>query len=488
MNTYIGIDLGTSGVKLILASPDGEILSQVTKNYSVSYPNPGWTEQAPEDWLSAVRLGVSELLCGKDKSAVKGISFGGQMHGLVVLDENDSVIRPCILWNDGRTEKQTEYLNNSVGTEKLKALTGNIAFAGFTAPKLLWMRENEPESYKKISKIMLPKDYLAYMLSGAFASDCSDAAGTLLLDVEKRKWSDEMCDICGINAEKLPKLYESYDVIGCLKAEYAELWGIGRDVKIIIGAGDNASAAVGCGAVKNGSCNISLGTSGTVFISADSYTVGGAVHSFCHSNGRYHMLACILSAASCRKWWLEDIWGTDDYSLDDSETEKADTDGLYFLPYLSGERSPHNDVSIRGAFLGLSANTKRAEMSRAVIEGVSFAIRDCIESARDSGIDVTRATVCGGGAKSRVWRQILADILNLPLDIPKTEQGPSYGAAMLAMVGCGEYENVEEAADSVIKITDTVYPREISSERYEKRYRVFKQIYPTLKNLDLSGK
>ncbi len=485
MNTYIGIDLGTSGVKLILVSSDGEILSQVTKNYNVIYPNPGWTEQAPSDWVEAVDFGMKELLEAQDKAAVRGISFGGQMHGLVVLDKKDNVIRPCILWNDGRTEKETVYLNNIVGEHALKDMTGNIAFAGFTAPKLLWMREKEPKNFARIAKIMLPKDYLAYNLSGNFASEYSDAAGTLLLDVKKRKWSKHMCDICEITEEQLPKLYESYDVIGNLKPELADKWGLSKDVKIIIGAGDNAAAAVGCGAVKNGSCNISLGTSGTVFISSNKYSVGGAIHSFCHANGKFHLLGCILSAASCRKWWLEEILGSKDYNSDDSDAFSASSDGLYFLPYLSGERSPHNDVNIRGAFLGLSADTTKAQMSRAVMEGVSFAIRDCIESARAQGIKVERATLCGGGAKGNVWRQMLSDILGIPLDIPKTEQGPSYGGAMLAMVGCGEYESVAIAAEAIVQVTETVQPRKDFSKKYKKRYEVFKQLYPALKGIKL---
>ncbi len=486
MNTYIGIDLGTSGVKLILVSPNGEILSQVTKSYDVIYPAPGWTEQSPADWVNAVKFGVSELLEGQDKTSVRGISFGGQMHGLVVLDENDEVIRPCILWNDGRTEKETKYLNEVVGERALKAMTGNIAFAGFTAPKIIWMRENEPENFARIAKIMLPKDYLAYVLSGVFASEYSDAAGTLLLDVENRKWSKMMCDICSVKPEMLPTLYESYDAIGTLKPKYAALWGIYDDVKITIGAGDNASAAIGCGAVENGACNISLGTSGTVFVSSDRFAVGGAIHSFCHANGKHHLLACILSAASCRKWWLEDILGNVDYISDDRSIEKASTDGLYFLPYFMGERSPHNDVNIRGAFLGLSANTTKAEMSRAIIEGVSFAIRDCIDTSRDLGIAVTHSTLCGGGAKSLVWRQILSDIIGIPLDIPQTEQGPSYGAAMLAMVGCGEYENIEDAAKAIVKITDRVTPNDESKAYYEKRYAIFKNIYPALRDLKLN--
>ena len=288
MNTYIGIDLGTSSVKLLLVGEDGKIISTHTEKYPISYPHSGWSEQNPEDWLDAIKRGVNNLLDGHNHSSVKGISFGGQMHGLVVLDKNDSVIRPCILWNDGRTEKQTEYLNGVIGKEKLSTLTANIAFAGFTAPKILWIKENEPENFAKIAKIMLPKDYIAYMLTGKHCTDLSDASGMLLLDVKNKCWSEEMCNICSVKPEWLPTLYESYEAVGEIKAEYAELWELSESVTVAAGAGDNAAAAIGTGIVGDGGCNISLGTSGTVFISQDGFSVDSknALHSFCHANGK----------------------------------------------------------------------------------------------------------------------------------------------------------------------------------------------------------
>ena len=488
MNTYIGIDLGTSSVKLLLTDAKESILSEVSESYDVSYPKAGWTEQSPELWLKAVENAIPRLLEGQDAESVKGISFGGQMHGLVILDKNDEVIRPCILWNDGRTEKETEYLNTVLGKEKLSSFTGNIAFAGFTAPKILWIKENEPENFAKIKKIMLPKDYIAYMLSGCFATDLSDASGMLLLDVKNRCWSREMCEICGIREEQLPSLYESYEVIGKIKPSVAEKFGLASDVKIIIGAGDNAAAAVGTGAVGDGDCNISLGTSGTVFIASDNFSVDGrnALHSFCHASGKWHLMGCILSAASCRKWWLEDILGDDDYVASDKETEECkDGGGVYFIPYLSGERSPHNDVNIRGAFFGLSATTTRAEMSRSIMEGVAFAIRDCLEVARGNGVSPKSTTLCGGGAKSHIWRQIMADVLNIPVRILNTEQGPSFGAAILAAVGCGEYKSVKEAAEKITKVSETVKPRPESVEKYERKYRVFRQLYPAICKIEI---
>ena len=302
---YIGVDLGTSAVKLLLMDESGKVLNIVSKEYPISFPKPGWSEQNPCDWWEQTVAGLIELTKDFDRSAVAGISFGGQMHGLVVLDENDNVIRPAILWNDGRTQKETDYLNNVIGKEKLSELTGNIAFAGFTAPKILWMKKHEPDNFAKIKKIMLPKDYLAYKLSGSFSTDVSDASGMLLMDVKNRCWSKEMLDICGITEEMLPKLYESFEVVGTLKREIAEALGLSADVKVIAGAGDNAAAAVGTGTVGEGMCNISLGTSGTIFISSKKFGVDehNALHSFAHADGHYHLMGCMLSAASCNKWW-----------------------------------------------------------------------------------------------------------------------------------------------------------------------------------------
>ena len=306
---YIGVDLGTSAVKLLLMNEQGEIQKITSREYPLSFPQPGWSEQNPYDWYEQTIDGLKELLSECDKHQVAGISFGGQMHGLVVLDAQDCVIRPAILWNDGRTIPQVDYLNETIGRTRISSYTANIAFAGFTAPKILWMRDEEPDNFARINKIMLPKDYLAYRLSGSFCTDYSDASGMLLLDVKNRCWSREMLELCGITEEQLPKLYESYEVVGTLRPEIAEELGLSSAVKVIAGAGDNAAAAVGTGTVGDGQCNISLGTSGTIFISSERFGVDShnALHSFAHADGKYHLMGCMLSAASCNKWWMDEI-------------------------------------------------------------------------------------------------------------------------------------------------------------------------------------
>ena len=483
---YIGLDLGTSALKLLLMSGQGEICKIISKEYPISFPKPGWSEQNPVDWWNAAVDGIRELVRDVvDKNQIKGISFGGQMHGLVVLDKDDHVIRPAILWNDGRTAEECKYLNEVVGTEKLSQYTANIAFAGFTAPKILWMQKHEPENFRKIHKIMLPKDYLAYRLSGVFCTDVSDASGMLLFDVEHKCWSEEMLNMCGIKREQVADIYESYEAVGTITPEAAGELGLPQNVKIIAGAGDNAAAAIGTGTVGDGRCNVSLGTSGTIFISSKNFGVdeNNALHSFAHADGHFHLMGCMLSAASCNKWWMEDIIGTKEYGKEQESVQNLGENHVFFLPYLMGERSPHNDPDARGAFIGMSMDTKRSDMTLAVLEGVAFAMRDSLEVAKSLGIDIKRTTICGGGAKSLLWRKIMANVLNLEVDIIESEEGPGYGGAILAAVGCGEYDSVEEAAKKLVKVVDTVKPDSELVKKYEKRYKIFRQIYPNLKFL-----
>lgn len=486
MKTYIGIDLGTSSVKVLLVGEEGHVLNTVSETYPVSYPHPGWSEQDPDLWLAAVDKAVQRLLKGRsrDTENVCGIGFGGQMHGLVVLDKEDRVIRPCILWNDGRTEEETKYLNEVIGKDKLSEWTANIAFAGFTAPKLLWMKKNEPENFAKISKIMLPKDYLAYKLTNTFCTDYSDASGFLLLDVKNKRYSKEMLDICGITESQLPKLFESYEVVGTVNKDWAEKWGIRENVVVVAGAGDNAAAAIGTGTVNEGDCNISLGTSGTVFISSDKFSVdkNNSLHSFDHANGKYHLMGCILSAASCNAWWMNVLDTTDFAKEQEGLVEKMGDNSLFFLPYLMGERSPHNDVNAKGAFIGIRPTTTRYDMTMAVMEGVAFALRDCIEIARANGIVINSTKICGGGAKSHLWRKIIANVCGVTVKVPTIEEGPSYGGAILAMVGDKRYASVEAACDAVIRTRTTVDPVPEIAAKYNNKYETFRVLYPALKD------
>ncbi len=480
---YVGIDLGTSAVKLLLMDGEGKIHKIVSKEYPLYFPNPGWSEQKPEDWYEQSIAGLKELLSECDKSQVAGISFGGQMHGLVILDKDDNVIRPALLWNDGRTFEECDYLNNVIGKDKLSEYTANISFTGFTAPKILWVKNKEPENFAKIEKIMLPKDYLAYKLSGSFCTDVSDASGMLLFDVKNRCWSKEMMEICDVKESQLAKIYESYETVGTLKADVAAELGLSTNVKIVAGAGDNAAAAVGTGTVGDGRCNISLGTSGTIFISSKTFGVdeNNALHSFAHADGSYHLMGCMLSAASCNKWWMEEIMKTDDFVGEQKAIDKLGENHVYFLPYLMGERSPHNNPNARGTFIGMTMDTSRADMYQAVLEGVAFALRDSFEVAKSLGIKIERTKICGGGAKSPLWKKMIANILGVKVDVIESEEGPGYGGAMLAAVACGEFASVEEAADKLVKVIDTVEPDPELVKKYDDRYQQFKQIYPTVK-------
>ena len=482
---YIGVDLGTSAVKLLLMDAKGKIINIVSKEYPLFFPHPGWSEQNPLDWYENTMEGIRDLGSDTDKSQVAGISFGGQKHGLVALDEKDQVIRPAILWNDGRTGEETDYLNQVIGKEKLSEYTANIAFAGFTAPKILWMRKHEPENFARIAKIMLPKDYLAYRLSGSFCTEVSDASGMLLLDVKNRCWSKPMLEICGITEEMLPTVYESYEVVGSLKPDLAAELGLSKEVKVIAGAGDNAAAAVGTGTVGDGKCNLSLGTSGTLFVSSRKFGVdaNNALHSFGHADGHYHLMGCMLSAASCNKWWEEDILRTKDFQGEQAEIGKLGENSVFYLPYLMGERSPHNNPKARAMFIGMSMDTTRADMTQAVLEGVAFGLRDSLEVARSLGNHITSSRICGGGAKSPLWRRIIANVMNLKLEIVESEEGPAMGAAILAAVGCGEYPDVETAAKQIVHVVETVEPEEELVRKYEERYQKFREIYPTVKAL-----
>lgn len=430
---YIGIDLGTSSVKLLLMDEAGKIERIVSREYPISFPHPGWSEQNPDDWYRETLRGLGELLEGIDKTRVAGIGLGGQMHGLVILDENDKVIRPAILWNDGRTSEENDYLNNVIGKERLSEYTANISFAGFTAPKILWVKNNEPENFARIRKLMLPKDYIVYKLTGVHATDVSDASGTLLLDVKNRCWSKEMCNICGVREEILPGLFESYECVGTVLPRIAEELGLPEGVRVADGAG--------------------------------------------------HLMGCMLSAASCNRWWMDEIIGTKDYAKEQADIKRLGENHVYYLPYLMGERSPYNNPNARAVFIGMTMDTTRSDMTQAVLEGVAFALRDSFEVAKSLELAVERTKICGGGAKSPLWKKIIANVLNVAVDVAETEEGPSFGGAMLAAVACGEYESVKAAAEKMVKVVETVEPEPELAAKYEARYRQFRQIYPACRGL-----
>lgn len=484
---FIGIDIGTSATKLLLMDEKGSVLRLVQKTYPTCFLEPGWSEQNPESWWKAVCAGIPELLDGFDAGEVKGMGACGQMHGLVTLDKNDRIIRPAILWNDSRTRYQVDYLNHDVGRATLARHTGNVAYTGFTAPKLLWMREEEPENFGRVARMMLPKDYVNYRLTGVHSTDFSDASGTLLLDVEHKRWSKTMLSICGLRERQVPELFESSEVIGEVMPDVADALGLPHGVKVCAGAGDNAAAAVGTGSVGAGHCNIVMGTAGTILIPTEGYLCDkeNQLHAFCSADGGWNLMGCILSAAGCARWWVEDVVGTRDYPSEEERIQESNLgqNGVYFLPYLMGERTPHNDPRARGAFVGMRMDTTRADMTQAVLEGVAFALRDCLQVARAEEVDVNASTICGGGTHSRLWNSIVADILGIPLIITQTEQAPAFGAAMLASVAYGVYPSVKDCSRRLVHLKETVWPDRRIIASYQGHYFTWHQMYPALKGI-----
>jgi len=478
---YLGIDLGTSAIKLLLVDNDGEIIESVSKDYPVSYLNGNWAEQNPMDWWNACYDGLKEI---KNKNKIKGISFSGQMHGLVILDNEDKVIRPAIIWCDQRTVAECKELNSH--SIDIKEITGNEVLTGFTLPKLLWIKNNEIENFKKISKIMLPKDFIAYKLSGVFATDYSDASGMSIMNIKKKQWSKKILNLMEIKCENLPSLYESFEVIGKVKNDIANKLGLPNSIKIIIGGGDQAVGAVGVGAVKEGILSVALGTSGVVFACSDIFIRDEKfrLHSFCHSNGKYHQMGVTLSASGALKWWVEGVnkeKNYEKYTLDASKV-KPGSNNLFFLPYLMGERTPHNDPDARGTFIGITPTHTKADMTRSIIEGVSFALMDTLSLLKDMNIPIDSIRISGGGSKSELWKQILADIFGHEIVSINSSEGPALGAAILAMVGCKEFSNVEKACEVIIKETNRVKPSK-NREIYKTLYSKYKKIYPLIKDV-----
>jgi len=477
---FIGLDLGTSGLKGTMLDEKGTVIDKITIAYSLSMPQIGYSEQDPLTWLNAAKEAIKKLSKGREKD-ITGLSIAGQMHGLVLLDQNDQVIRPCILWNDGRSVEETDYLNTTIGEDVLLNHTGNIAFAGFTLPKLLWVKAHEPENYARIAKIMLPKDFIAYQLTGIFASDYSDLSGTLFFDCEHKRYSERMLEIAGITEEVLPTPFPSTASIGLLKPEF----GLPHCL-MTIGGGDNACAAIGTGVLEDGEAMISLGTSGTIFLPTSTFLLPkeSCIHSFDDANNNYHLMGCILSASSCNKWWLGKVLCEDDFSEFAIPLEKLGHNDVFFAPYLMGERSPYNDVKVRGAFVNLSLSTTKEEMSQAILEGIGFAFNDCLMAARKLGLPVEAVRVSGGGSRNVAMLHILADVLNVSVVTLKTEEGPSFGAAILAMVGAGLYQDLATATKAIVKINETILPDPERVTLYSKKYETFHKIYPLLKQLE----
>lgn len=498
---FIGIDLGTSAVKLLLMDEEGTVWNTVTEEYPICFPKPGWSEQNPSDWFEKTMAGLKKLTQGIDRSQIRAVSYSGQMHGLVALDEEDRVIRPAILWNDGRTGRETDWLNQEIGKEWLSEQTANIAFAGFTAPKILWMQHHEPELFRRIRKIMLPKDYVNYRLTGQFCTDYSDAAGTLLLDVRNRCWSEEMLRLCGISESVLPRLCESFEQTGTLLPEIAAELDFPDTVFAAAGAADNAAAAVGNGIIGTGAegtgegtghspaaaggCSLSLGTSGTILIPSSQFcpVPSNALHVFSHADGGWYMMGCMLSAASCWKWWTEQVLHTSDNDTEQAQIESLGHNRVFYLPYLMGERSPHNDPNARAAFIGMDASTTRADMNQAVLEGVLYGLRDSLEIARAQKNAPSFARICGGGAKSPLWKKLAANILGLPVEVPANEEGPAFGAAILAAVAGGAFPSVPAAVEKLCRVKETVLPEEPLVKAYEEGYETFRLLYPALKKV-----
>ena len=498
MKYVLGIDLGTSGTKTVLFDQYGTAVCSALVEYPLYQPHNGWAEQKPEDWYHAAVDTIRSVLTksGVDKKDVVSMGISGQMHGLVMLDEAGNVLRPSIIWCDQRTAAECDQIHEIVGRDQLIAITANPALTGFTLSKLLWVRNHEPEVYAKCRHILLPKDYVRYMLTGDFATEVSDASGMQMLDVPNRCWSEKLLNMLNIDPSLLAKVYESCEVTGHISKAAAELTGLSEDMLVVGGAGDNAAAAVGTGVVEDGRAFTTIGTSGVVFAHTDKLAIDpkGRVHTFCCAvPGAWHVMGVTQAAGLSLKWFRDNfcmaekeaaaLMGEDPYNLMNKQAAQSPigANKLLYAPYLMGERSPHNDPASRGAFVGLRMDTPRAALTQAVLEGVAFAIRDCVEIARAQGVKIKASTLCGGGAKSPLWREILANVLGIPLTLPQTEQGPGYGGAMLAAVACGAYPSVQACAEALVHAKSPTQPDAALVEKYNARYAVWHKLYPALK-------
>ena len=499
MKALLGIDIGTSGTKSVLFDETGKALAKSTVEYPLYQPKNGWAEQEPGDWWRAVSQSVRAVIetSGVDPRDIKGVGLSGQMHGLVMLDENGKVLRRAILWCDGRTQKQCDEITERLGRDRLIAISANAALPGFTAGKILWVRENEPEIYRQCRHILLPKDYIRYELTGEFASEVSDASGMNLLDVPNRRWSEEILNALDIDPGLLGKMYESCEVTGVISAAAAEATGLAPGTPVVGGAGDNAAAAIGTGVVSTGRAFTTLGTSGVIFAHADKVSIDpqGRLHSFCSAvPGKWTVMSCTLSAGLSLQWFRNQFCqaeiqaaaaqGVDPYELMTAEAEKSPigANRLIFLPYLMGERSPLLDTQARGVFFGLSAMHGKGDLTRAVMEGVSFSQRQNLDILRAMGVDISDMAVCGGGGKSPFWRQMLSDVYGCPVHTIASDEGPALGAAILAGVGAGVYPSVEKGCEIAVQTGAVQQPDPENVRRYEPFYQLYCSLYPALKD------
>ena len=484
MSVHVGLDVGTGGARAVAVDESGGVVAEASSEYPLASPRPGWTEQDPADWWEGAREALGRV-AAEAEGEIAGIGLTGQMHGSVFLDSSDAVIRPALLWNDQRTGPQCDEITRAVGEERLISIAGNPALTGFQAPKVVWLRDEEPGNFGRVARVLLPKDYVRLMLTGEYATDASDAAGTLLLDVRARDWSEEILVALEIPAGWMPKVYEGPENTGALKASVAEELGLPAGIPVAAGGGDNAAAAVGTGIVGPGLVNSSVGTSGVLFAHARDFNPdpSGRLHAFCHAvPGAYHLMGVTLSAGGSLSWWRETVGGDYDELVEAASEVPPGSEGLVFLPYLSGERTPHLDPRARGAFFGLTARHDAAHMTRAVMEGVVFSLRDSLEIMRGLGVPVEDVRATGGGARSALWRGLQADVYATPVRHTVADEGPAYGAALLAGVASGVYAGVDEAS-SVVELREEV--TEPDPERvkvYEEHYEVYRSLYPATKS------
>jgi xylulokinase len=483
MSVLVGLDVGTGGARAVAVDESGRVVAEASSEYPLHTPRPGWTEQDPADWWEGAREVLGKV--ASEAGKVGGIGLTGQMHGSVFLDDSDRVIRPALLWNDQRTQEQCDGITRSVGEERLISIAGNPALTGFQAPKIVWLREEEPENYGRISRVLLPKDYVRLLLTGEYATDASDASGTLLLDVRARDWSAEILDALQIPREWMPEVYEGPENTGALREDVAGDLGLPSGIPVAAGGGDNAAAAVGTGIVGRGLVNSSVGTSGVLFAHANEFDPdpSGRLHAFCHAvPGAYHLMGVTLSAGGSLSWWRETLGGDYDELVGAASDVPPGSEGLVFLPYLSGERTPHLDPGARGAFFGLTARHGAAHMTRAVMEGVIFSLRDSLEIMRELGVPIADVRATGGGARSALWRRLQADIYNTPVRRTVADEGPAYGAALLAGVASGTYADVDEASSVVELREEITEPDGERSKTYEEHYEVYRSLYPATRS------